>query len=70
MTSQVFSFWIVTRPTKISVLEDICFMASAESLLVQGKGGLSPEEIFGMYLDGKEAKEVAKDLIKMVRGEN
>jgi len=70
MTSQVFSFWIVTRPTKVSTVGDICFMASAESLLVQGKGGLSPDEIFGMYLDGVEAETVAKDLIKMVKGEN
>ena len=61
----ITSFWIVTKPKHNSRLEDICFMTNAGGLILQGRGGLEPDEIFGMYLDKTEAESHARGLLNM-----
>ena len=61
----ITSFYIVTKPKRNSTLEDICFMTYAGGLILQGRGGLEPDEIYGMYLDKTEAKNAALGLLKM-----
>ena len=63
--TQLFSFYIVTKPTSNSTLEDICFMSNAGGLLIQGKGGLDHNDIYGMYTERVEAEAVAKFLLSM-----
>jgi hypothetical protein len=59
------TLWIVTIPTSRSILVDICFGVSYLGLYRQFKGGLEPEQIFGMYTDRKEAEDTAKDLLRL-----
>ena len=61
----ITSFWIVTKPKHNSTLEDICFMTNAGGLILQGRGGLEPDEIYGMYTDKDEAETAATALLLM-----
>ena len=61
----ITSFYIVTKPNRNSTLEDICFMTYAGGLILQGRGGLEPDEIYGMYLDKTEAENAATALLLM-----
>jgi hypothetical protein len=56
-------FWVVTRPSKVSQLCDICFACTFERLLLQGRGGLHENEIMGIYADEDEAEEEAMRLL-------
>ena len=55
----IHKFWIVTKPTKRSTLEDICFKTDAKGLILQGRGGLDPEDILFTTPDGLEAQDFA-----------
>ncbi len=57
-------FWIVTRPTPLSELGDICFECTFESLARQIRGGLQEEAIVGMYLEERYARRVAERLLE------
>lgn len=57
-------FWIITKPTKHSTLEDICFKTDAQGLILQGRGGLDPEDILLTTLDGIEAQDLAHEAIR------
>ena len=56
-------FWVVTRPSEVSELVDILFPCTFERLLLQGRGGLTEDEIVGVYADEDEAKEAAAKLL-------
>ena len=58
--SKVSKFWVVTKPTKQSVLIDILFNADMKRMELQFKGGLSNKEIIGIFTTQNEAEKVAK----------
>jgi len=62
-TSRVDSIWIVTRPTQVSTLADIVFQTSVPLLANQFRGGLSADDIMGVYLNEQEARAVGASLL-------
>ena len=60
------TFWVVTKPTEVSALDDICLACTFERLLLQGRGGLHEDDIAAIFADETEAKETARTLL----GEN
>lgn len=56
--------WIVTRPTKESVLADILFECDIDKLQKQFAGGLTANEILGIYVKPKEAEAVAMEALQ------
>ena len=38
-------FWVVTKPSPVSELADVCFPCTFERLLLQGQGGLDEDDI-------------------------
>lgn len=52
-------FYVVTKPTKVSVIDDICFESTFEGLQKQFAGGLKFEDIVGIYDNKDEAKQKA-----------
>jgi hypothetical protein len=56
-------FWVVTKPSEVSELADICFSATVESLMCQARGGLRQADIVGIYDKEEKALEVAKMLL-------
>ena len=56
-------FWVVTRPTEVSDLADICFSCTVERLMGQARGGLRQSEIVGIYDKEQQAMNVAKTLL-------
>lgn len=56
-------FWIVTKPSPVSTLEDICFACTFERLMLQARGGLTEGEIVGIYADETEARQAAARLL-------
>lgn len=61
--SEIKNFWLVTKPTRLSVMVDICFETDIQGLAQQVKGGLKAEEIHGMYTDEQEARRIAQGLL-------
>ena len=57
-------FFVVTKPTALSTLADICFECTFQGLKVQFLGGLDPDQIFGVYTYQPEAINAAKALLK------
>jgi len=58
------TFWVVTRPEKGSVIEDILFESDMARMELQFKGGLKASEIYGVYGKEAEATKIAKGLLK------
>ena len=56
-------FWVVTKPSPVSELGDICFACTFERLMTQVRGGLNEDEIMGIYADEGEAKDAAMRLL-------
>jgi hypothetical protein len=56
-------FWVVTKPSPVSTLEDILFPCSFERLMLQVQGGLHEDEIVGIYADEGEARRAAAQLL-------
>jgi hypothetical protein len=55
------TFWIVTKPSPASTLEDICFPCTFDGLIRQARGGLNEDEIVAVYADkGAAMKEAAR----------
>ncbi len=57
------TFWVVTKPSPVSVMGDICFESTFAQLLLQGRGGLHEDNIVGIFADETEAKKVATQLL-------
>ena len=57
--------WIVTNPSLVSEIGDICFSADAHRMALQFIGGLDPKDIHGMYTTEKEATDIAKWLLHL-----
>lgn len=56
-------FWVVTTPTNLSVIEDICFDTDFPGLVRQGIGGLRPGEIEGVFASAGPARRFALTLL-------
>ena len=61
---KIKTFWVVTYPSDISTLQDICFEVDAQSIYLQFKGGLDPEDIYSFYTDRRSAETAAKWLMQ------
>jgi hypothetical protein len=63
------NFWVVTQPTPVSELNDICFACTFGRLMLQALGGLAAADIVGIFADENEAKKLAEKLLgeKIVR---
>ena len=53
------TFWVVTRPNRVSELGDICFACTFGKLMKQTRGGLHEKEIVGIFASETEAKRMA-----------
>ena len=57
------TFWVVTRPSAVSELADICFPCSVAELMLRTLGGLHVDDIVGVFANETEAQETAKTLL-------
>jgi len=57
------TFWIVTRPNRVSEIGDICFACTFRQLMTQTRGGLHEQDIVGVYADEAEARRMAMELL-------
>jgi len=57
------TFFVVTTPTPVSELADICFETNFEGFFIQVLGGLKISDIHGIYNDEDEAEKIAKALL-------
>lgn len=67
IVDEVGKFWVVTKPTKESVLEDICFDSDILGMSRRIKCGLDVSEIVGFYTVEQKAQEVAEELLAKVK---
>ena len=63
----VGKFWVVTMPTRLSTVPDICFESSVAGMMLQARGGLDTDAILGIYRSEQEAQDVAERLIDGIR---
>lgn len=63
---KIDKFWVVTQPRELSELADICFEADVQTLALQFKGGLLPDEIIGLYTESHEAKNTAQKALSNI----
>ena len=56
-------FWVVTKPSPVSTLADICFGCTFEQLMLDVRGGLKEDEIIGIFADEDEARLAARELL-------
>jgi len=57
------TFWIVTKPTPVSEMGDICFETNMLEFACQVRGGLDDALIHGIYVNQSEAERVARTLL-------
>lgn len=67
MVDEVGSFWVVTRPSEISTMEDILFESNVLHFANQIRGGLYEEEVIGLYKDESKAVKTADQLIAAIQ---
>ena len=60
-------FYVVTKPRRLSVKIDILFETDLPGLELQFKGGLTAEEIHGIYTKSAEANREADRLLQEIR---
>ena len=60
-------FWVVTRPSAVSDVNDICFESDLRGLTLQVRGGLDLGENVAIYDDHDEAVEDAKNRLLVRR---
>lgn len=61
---EVGTFWVVTAPTKYSVIQDILFQTDICGMHLQYLGGLKDEEIVGFYKSKDKASKLANSMLK------
>jgi hypothetical protein len=57
------NFWVVTKPTNRSVFVDICFKSDWKGIQAQFLGGLTLDQIHGIFTDEAEATRTANELL-------
>jgi hypothetical protein len=65
--AKINKFWVVTKPTRDSELNDILFHSDMKYMRNQFVGGLKANEIIGTYQYKAEAEKIAKKLLKAKR---
>jgi hypothetical protein len=60
-------FWVVTTPTPVSGLGDICFQCDFAQFALQVRGGLNENEIVGIYADQQAAVQEAEALLQTMQ---
>ena len=60
-------FWVVTKPTKESTIQDILFECDLSGLRFQFLGGLIPLQIKGLYKSKKTATKIANSLLEWIK---
>ena len=56
-------FWVVTKPSPVSTLTDVCFACTFPELMNQVRGGLKEDDIVGIYEDEDDARLAARELL-------
>jgi hypothetical protein len=56
-------FWLVTKPSPVSELCDVCFPCTFDGMIRQVRGGLQEDEIVAVYADEGEARKAAERLL-------
>lgn len=56
---KIEKFWIVTKPSYTSEVEDICFEADSKTLALQFRGGLKEDDIHALFTTRDEAEKEA-----------
>ena len=60
--TQDSKFWVVTKPMSLdSTTNDICFQTTIKGLFLQFRGGLSPDDIVGIYDKMDMASELPRN---------
>ncbi len=59
----VNKFWIVTKPSPVSELTDICSPRTYQQFMLQVRGGLKEEDIVGIFAHEDEARSMAMKLV-------
>jgi hypothetical protein len=59
-------FWVVTTPTPVSDLGDICFQCDFAQFARQVRGGLNENEIVGIYAEQQAATQEAEALLQAI----
>ena len=62
---KIKQMWLVTKPTKLSEMQDIFCKITVEGLRAQFLGGLQADEVYGLYTTEKEAREIAEWLLHL-----
>lgn len=65
--AEIKDFWVVTKPSKNQILEDILFKANMAYMRNQFVGGLKAADILGTFTTQKEASDLAKAAIKAIK---
>lgn len=63
VVDQIGKFWVVTKPTNVSVLQDILFEADISYMMNQALGGLKTHDIAGIFKSEQQAKQQAEKLL-------
>lgn len=63
---EINSFYVVYKPTKDSVMEDVFTKepTSLQHIINQGKGGLNQEMVSAIFTDPDEAQEYADEIFE------
>lgn len=63
MIDEIGKFWIVTKPSLRSEIEDIVFQTDILGMYRQFLGGLHQSEIYGIYKTKIKAMDIGKKLL-------
>ena len=61
------NFYVVTKVTDVSEEIDVLFETNVKGMMLQGKGGLNPEDIIYIGKDENKAKEIAQQVMSHVQ---
>jgi hypothetical protein len=64
LVDEIGEFWVVFKPTKNSVKEDILFETDMFGFGLMIKGGLKSNSILGIYKQKSDANRIATGLLK------
>ena len=67
ITDEIGKFWVVTKASRKSQIDDILFETDVIGMRMQFLGGLSAVDIVGFYKDENRARKVAEDELKRVK---
>jgi len=60
---EIGKFWVVTKPSEVSHLQDIFWASSIFEFVHALKAGLKSEEVVGLFKDENQAKKTAQELL-------